>query len=73
MAEQALTYVITLVVVCNVVVIAALAAVVVLMPRTTRRRPAHRAEAAPLRSRRPLPAPRPAGARRASAPAARAA
>jgi hypothetical protein len=51
MAEQALSYLITLVVAGNVVVIAALAAIVVLVPRTTRRRPAHRAETTPLRGR----------------------
>jgi hypothetical protein len=72
MAEHALTYIITLVVVCNVGVIGGLAAIVVLMPRMTRRRPAHRAEPAALRHRLTLVPARPA-AGRASVPSARAA
>ena len=73
MAEHALSYVITLVIVCNVIVIATLAAIVVVVPRMTRRRPAHRAETAPLRNRLSLVSSRPNTARRAFAPAARAA
>jgi hypothetical protein len=73
MAEQALSYAITLIVVCNVTVIAGLVAIVALLPRMTRRRPAHRAETAPLRTRLTLVAGRTTGARRAAAPAARAA
>ena len=73
MADQALSYVITLVVVCNVTVIAALVAIVAAVPRLTRRRPAHRAETAPLRDRLLLLPSRAAAVRRPAAPAARAA
>jgi hypothetical protein len=54
MAETALSYIITLVVVCNLVVMLGLVAIVVFLPRTTRRRPTHRADVAPAR-RRPVP------------------
>ena len=73
MADQALSYVITLVVVCNATVIAALVAIVVAVPRLPRRRPAHRAETAPLRGHLLLVPSRATAARRHSAPAARAA
>jgi hypothetical protein len=71
MAEHALSYFIALAVVCNVSVMAGLAAIVVFVPRMTRRRPAHRAEVAPLRLS--LVASRPTGARVARAASARAA
>jgi hypothetical protein len=48
MAENALTYFITLAVVCNVSVILGLVAIVLYVPRLTRRRPAHRAPATPI-------------------------
>jgi hypothetical protein len=51
MAENALTYFIALVVVCNVGVILGLLAIVFHVPRLTRRRPAHRADVSPLRVR----------------------
>jgi len=70
MAEHALSYVITLVIVFNVIVIAALAAIVLFMPRTTRRRPAHRAETAPVRNPLALVSPRSQPARRVAARAA---
>jgi hypothetical protein len=73
MAEHALSYFIALVVVCNVSVMLGLVAIVVVLPRMTRRRPAHRAEATPLRRRlTPVPG-RPAGTRAARPTAARAA
>lgn len=70
MAEHVLSYFITLVVVCNVSVILGLAAIVILLPRMTRRRPAHRADTAPLRRRLTLGTSRPAGAPAAIAQAA---
>ena len=51
MAEHALSYLIALVIVCNVGVMLVLAAIVVLVPRATRRRPSHRAETASLGTR----------------------
>jgi hypothetical protein len=51
MADTALSYFIALAVVCNVSVLLGLVAIVVFVPRMTRRRPAHRAEVAPLRRR----------------------
>ena len=71
MAEHALSYFIALVVVCNVSVMVGLAAIVVFVPRMTRRRPAHRAEVAPLRLT-VIPS-RPTGTRVARATPARAA
>jgi hypothetical protein len=69
MAEHALSYFIALVVVCNVSVMVGLAAIVVFVPRMTRRRPAHRADVAPLRLK--LVPSRPTGARVAGAATAR--
>jgi hypothetical protein len=73
MAEHTLSYLIALVVVANVSVIVGLTAIVALVPRMTRRRPAHRAETAPLRTRLSLVASRPAAARGAALTSARAA
>ncbi|MFC0680657.1 hypothetical protein ACFFGH_22735 [Lysobacter korlensis] len=73
MAEHALSYFIALVVVCNVSVMLALVGIVVFLPRMTRRRPAHRAEAAPLRARLTLVAGRPAAPRGSRVATARAA
>jgi hypothetical protein len=70
MAEHALSYVITLVLVGNVSMIGALAAIILLLPRMPRRRPAHRAETAPLRTRLTLVPPRPTTANGATARAA---
>ncbi len=71
MAEHALSYFIALTVVCNLSVMAGLTAIVVFVPRMTRRRPAHRAEVAPLRLT--LVASRPTRARVARPTSARAA
>ncbi len=73
MAEPALSYIVTLVIAGNLSVIAALVGIVVLVPRATRRRPAHRAETAPLQIRLAHVPARPGIARRTAAPAARAA
>ncbi len=73
MAEHALSYFLVLVVVCNVAVMLGLAAIVLLVPRMTRRRPAHRADAAPLRGRLALVPSRPAAARATGAAHVRAA
>jgi hypothetical protein len=70
MAEHALSYLIALVIACNVGVMLGLVAIVVLVPRRTRRRPAHRAEVAPLKGRLTLVATRPAIARATPARAA---
>ncbi len=71
MAEHAISYVIALAIVCNVTVMLGLGAIVLLVPRTTRRRPAHRAETAPLRTRVTLIPARPTRARAARAITAR--
>ena len=73
MAEHALSYFIALAVVCNLSVLLGLAGIVVFLPRMTRRRPAHRAEAAPLRARLTLVSSRPAPSRGARAARVRAA
>ena len=73
MSEHAISYFIALAIVCNVGVMLGLAAIVVFLPRSTRRRPAHRAEAAPLRDRLTVVVSRPTASRAARATVARAA
>ena len=73
MAEYALSYVLTLVVIANVCVVLGLVAIVAFVPRTTRRRAAHRAETAPVRARLSLVPSRSTSAKSAPLTAARAA